>query len=165
VACAGFQGVPFLHWRFRVRNVHTGRMTLLGGWISRLGMTNLPQLFNLVRGEMGLFGPAPVRLAFSEYLDREAPIHAYRFSIKPGIFGWSQTNTGYPWVKESAMDGVGVPDEQLQMSYDLYYLEHGSLFIDIESLLGSLGNILGLGALGRGRRTLATPEKSAGKNP
>lgn len=123
-------------------------MTAVGSFLTSLGLTNLPQLFNLVRGEMGLFGPAPVRSTFSEYMDRVAPLHAHRLSVKPGLFGWAQANTGWAWAKKhSTNDGLGVAEEQFKMSYDLYYLETEGLFTDISILVRSLRNIHGPSAL------------------
>jgi hypothetical protein len=66
--CAGFQGIPFRRRRFRVTHVATGDLTRIGAVLTRWRLAGLPQLINLIRGEMALFGPQPVRMAFSEYI-------------------------------------------------------------------------------------------------
>jgi lipopolysaccharide/colanic/teichoic acid biosynthesis glycosyltransferase len=93
VECAGFQGVPFHRRRFRTKHALTGEVTGPGRLLMRLRLTGLPQLINLVRGEMALFGPQPVRLVFSERLDRLCPVFSRRLCVKPGIFGWAQAHS------------------------------------------------------------------------
>ena len=124
IACAGFQRVPFSRRCFRLYSARTGMMTVAGKFISRLRLTYLPQAINLIRGEMTLFGPAPVRAEFAEYLERLSPIFAYRFSMKPGVFGWAQAWAG----------GNAIEEETVRLGYDLYYLKHGFVMIDLEIL-------------------------------
>lgn len=126
--CAGFQGIPFLRRRFKTRNVNTGQKTGIGAWIERRGLVNLPQIINLNRGEMGLFGPQPVRLAFSDYLGDTSPLHTHRLSIKPGIFGWEQLHKFADVL----------PEEHDRMAYDFYYVENGTPIMDIKILMRSL---------------------------
>jgi lipopolysaccharide/colanic/teichoic acid biosynthesis glycosyltransferase len=131
VECAGFQGIPFRRRRFRVTHAATGELTPIGAILGRWRLAGLPQLINLVRGEMALFGPQPVRVAFSEYLDRLCPVFSRRLSVKPGIFGWAQANS-----RLGLSDGPLGPQEEYQrLSYDLYYLEFGSPLMDLEILL------------------------------
>lgn len=128
VECAGFQRIPFLRRRFRIHRAN-GQKTGIGKLISGLRLTNLPQVINLVRGEMGLFGPQPVRTEFAEYLEELSPVFSHRFSLKPGIFGWAQANAGRSGA---------VQEESVRIGYDLYYLESGSPFLDCEILLRAL---------------------------
>jgi lipopolysaccharide/colanic/teichoic acid biosynthesis glycosyltransferase len=94
-------------------------------------------LINLVRGEMALFGPQPVRAAFAEYLDRLTPVFSRRLSVKPGIFGWAQSHCGPVPTDDCAIAGQ-VQNETLRIGYDLYYLEYGSPLMDLEILARTL---------------------------
>jgi len=98
-----------------------------------LRLRGLPQLINVVRGEMGLFGPQPVRAVFANYLDHVSPVFSMRLSLKPGIFGWAQAHGG-----PSAAGGIPlageIQEETLRIAYDLYYLEFGSPLMDLEIL-------------------------------
>jgi lipopolysaccharide/colanic/teichoic acid biosynthesis glycosyltransferase len=132
VACAGFQKIPFGRRRFRIHHAVTGDTTGIGKVISRLRLTNLPQVINLVRGEIGLFGPEPVRVEFATYLEELSPIYSHRFSMKPGVFGWAQANAG------RGEPSRPVQEESVRIGYDLYYLEYGSPFVDLEILLRTL---------------------------
>lgn len=130
--CAGFQYIPFRLLRFRTtRYDGTATMTAAGRWITRMGFANLPLLFNVVRGDMALVGPKPVRSEFARYLTKIMPFYAYRFSVKPGIIGWAQ-------VHVPGEDPL--PDEWRQTEYDLYYIKNGSVIFDIEIMLGSTGS-------------------------
>jgi lipopolysaccharide/colanic/teichoic acid biosynthesis glycosyltransferase len=133
VECAGFQGIPFRRRRFRVTDAATGELTRIGAVVTRWRLAGLPQLINLVRGEMALFGPQPVRVEFSEYLDRLCPVFSRRLSAKPGIFGWAQANSRLSPRNEAP--GPQLQEEHQRLSYDLYYLDFGSPLMDLEILL------------------------------
>jgi lipopolysaccharide/colanic/teichoic acid biosynthesis glycosyltransferase len=126
VECEGFQGIPFVRLRFRTRRTKSGELSWVGRTISRLRLTNLPQLINIVRGEMALFGPPAVRREFAALLRELIPFYAHRFTVKPGMLGWAQTQ---------AAPKKGVPEETLQLEYDLYYLKECSPSLDFEILL------------------------------
>lgn len=132
VDCTGFQKIPFGRRRFRIHHAVTGNTTGIGKVISSLRLTNLPQVINLVRGEIGLFGPEPVRIEFATYLEELSPIYSHRFSMKPGVFGWAQANAG------RGEPSGPVQEESVRIGYDLYYLEYGSPFVDLEILLRTL---------------------------
>jgi lipopolysaccharide/colanic/teichoic acid biosynthesis glycosyltransferase len=128
--CAGFQYIPFRLLRFRTTRLDgTGTMTGVGRIISRLRLANLPQLLNVVRGDMALVGPRPVRSEFARYLTEVMPFHSHRFSVKPGILGWAQMHA-------SGRDQLA--DECRQIEYDLFYIKEGSLWMDAEIMLESL---------------------------
>jgi len=141
VVCAGFQRIPFSRRHFRIHHAASGKKTAIGKLISALRLTNLPQVINLVRGEMGLFGPEPVRAEFAEYLEALSPVYSIRFSMKPGVFGWAQANAGRG---EPAHESARAPlagsleEENVRIGYDLYYLEYGSPLVDLEILLRAL---------------------------
>jgi lipopolysaccharide/colanic/teichoic acid biosynthesis glycosyltransferase len=128
--CAGFRYIPFQRLRFRtLRTDGSGQMTRLGRAITRLHLANLPQLINVVRGEMALVGPRAVRQDFAHYLTGLMPFYSHRFSVKPGIMGWAQLH----------LSARGLPsDECLQAEYDLYYIKEGSPWLDGQILLDSL---------------------------
>ncbi|HKE28556.1 MAG TPA: sugar transferase [Bryobacteraceae bacterium] len=127
VECLGFQRIPFQRLRFRT---HRRNQTISwsGKLLKSLNLVDLPELINVIRGEMGLFGPPPVRKEFAECLVRLIPVYAYRFSVKPGILGWSQAN----------LSGVSIPDESLRFAYDLYYMREESPSLDLDILFRTL---------------------------
>ncbi len=128
VECSGFRNIPFLLLRFRTRRTgKTGGPTWIGSLISRWHLVNLPQLFNVVRGEMALFGPRPVRRAFAQRLTEIMPFYAMRLSVKPGLIGWAPPPTGLVFANELT-----------QIEYDLYYVKHNSPQLDVEILLRTL---------------------------
>jgi lipopolysaccharide/colanic/teichoic acid biosynthesis glycosyltransferase len=143
VWCSGLQRIPFHLLRFRTRRPD-GSVSWAGRFIGRLHLVNLPQLLNVVRGEMGLFGPAPVRKEFADRLCQVLPAYPYRFGVKPGILGWSQAN----------LRGTRMPDDALSLGYDLYYAKHQSPSFDIEIVLRTLfrapGAAVGVAAAGGG---------------
>jgi len=124
IECLGFRRTPFQMLRFRTLGAD-GELTRIGRLIVRFHLTNLPQLMNVVRGEMTLFGPAPVRVVFAERLSQLLPAYVYRFTVKPGIFGWMDANP----------DETGsLPDEMLRLEYDLYYIRQESPSLDVDIL-------------------------------
>jgi len=127
VECAGFQAIPFARLRFRTRHAIRGRLTWIGRVIEWLGITGLPQVINIVRGEMAMFGPAPVRKEFADALVKRIPLYARRFSTRPGLLGWAQVHMPR-----------GVPEATLQLEYDLYYIKECSPSLDFEILLRAL---------------------------
>jgi lipopolysaccharide/colanic/teichoic acid biosynthesis glycosyltransferase len=129
--CAGFQYIPFRVMRFRTTRLDgTGTMTSAGRLITRLHLTNLPLLLNVVRGDMALVGPRPVRSEFANYLTEVMPFYAHRFSVRPGIVGWAQMHVP---------KGVRLPDECRQIEYDLFYIKAASLWLDAEIMMESIG--------------------------
>jgi lipopolysaccharide/colanic/teichoic acid biosynthesis glycosyltransferase len=123
--CPGFQRIPFRLYRFRTRR-RSGESTLVGKLIEALHLTNLPRLINVVRGEMALFGPPPVRVEFADRLSQLLFAYVHRFAVKPGLLGWSQCNL--PDVSPAT-------DEMLRLEYDLYYAREESPSLDLDVLL------------------------------
>ena len=124
--CAGFQNIPFQLLRFRtLRRDGSGQTTRVGRLISGLRLANLPRLINIVRGDMALLGPAPVRREFARRLIEVLPFYSLRFSVKPGIFGWAQLHLG----SEAAACEI------LRTEYDLYYVKEASPLFDLELVL------------------------------
>jgi lipopolysaccharide/colanic/teichoic acid biosynthesis glycosyltransferase len=129
VECSGFQKVPFRLLRFRtLRGDGSGRVSGVGRMIARLHLVNLPRLINVVRGEIALFGPRPVRREFAQRLAEIMPFYSMRFFVKPGIVGCGQT----------LLAANGPVSELVAIEYDLYYIKQASPQLDFEILLRTL---------------------------
>lgn len=102
------------------------RVTRVGRAIRNLRLDELPQLINVLKGEMSLVGPRPERPVFVESLKKEIPFYSQRHAIRPGITGWAQISYPYGASKQAAME---------KLKYDLYYLKHMSLFFDATIIL------------------------------
>jgi len=98
------------------------RVTRVGVLIRKLRIDELPQLFNVLRGEMSLVGPRPERPGFVEEFTRQIPFYAERHCVKPGITGWAQVN--YPY-------GASLDDARNKFAYDLYYVKNRGMFLDL----------------------------------
>jgi lipopolysaccharide/colanic/teichoic acid biosynthesis glycosyltransferase len=124
---SGFRNIPFQRMRFRTRRTDgTRAYTRVGRVISRLHLADLPLLFNIVRGEMALFGPRPVRREFAARLTGIMPFYSMRFAVKPGIINWGAVQSSRYQVCSCALT---------EIEYDLYYVKHGSPLLDFEILM------------------------------
>ena len=101
-----------------------------------LRLDELPQLWNVLRGEMSIVGPRPERPEFLEQLQAEVPFWTQRHLLKPGITGWAQIRSGY------AADTLGTIEK---LSYDLWYLRHRSLLLDAFICLRTVPRMLSFG--------------------
>jgi lipopolysaccharide/colanic/teichoic acid biosynthesis glycosyltransferase len=97
------------------------RITPVGRWLRRFRIDELPQLLNVLRGEMAIVGPRPERPEFVQVLSREIPFYGHRHAIPPGITGWAQISHGY---------GDSIQDAVTKLEFDLYYLKNLSLSLD-----------------------------------
>ena len=97
------------------------RVTPVGRWLRRLRLDELPQLFNVLRGEMTLVGPRPERPEFVAKLTEQIPYYSYRHCVKPGITGWAQINHKY---------GDTLEDAIIKLEYDLYYIKNLAISLD-----------------------------------
>ena len=130
---AGMRGIPFMASRLRCTEIdHPLRVTATGRWIRALHLEYLPRIGNVVRGEMSLVGPAPVRLEFAEHLSTLIPVYRQRQTVKPGLTGWTQ-------IQVTERD---LPDAIREVESDLYYTKHMSLALDAYILLHALRGIL-----------------------
>ena len=109
------------------------RITRSGAWLRRTRIDELPQLFNVLRGEMSLVGPRPERPYFVDQLTQQIPFYAVRHSVKPGVTGWAQVRYAY---------GATVEDSQQKLQYDLYYVKNHTLFLDLLVLFETVGVVL-----------------------
>jgi exopolysaccharide biosynthesis polyprenyl glycosylphosphotransferase len=101
---------------------HDPRVTALGRFMRKTRLDELPQLWNVLRGDMSIVGPRPERPEFMEQLQSEVPFWSRRHLVKPGITGWAQVRRGYTSDAESTGE---------KLSYDLWYLRHRSLVVDL----------------------------------
>ncbi len=114
------------------------RVTRVGKWIRKLRLDEVPQFWNVLKGEMSLVGPRPERPFFVEKLRKEIPLYTRRLRVRPGISGWAQIKGGYD---------ASVEDVKQKLQYDLFYLENMSLRMDLKILLNTIYVVL----LGKGR--------------
>lgn len=105
------------------------RITRLGGVLRRLRVDELPQLYNVLRGEMSLVGPRPEQPTIVRELQRSIAFFDYRHLVKPGITGWAQIHQGY---------AASVEASAIKLSYDLYYVGRHSLAMDLDIILRTL---------------------------
>lgn len=119
--------------------VKDDRITRVGRVMRKFRIDELPQLFNVMKGEMSLVGPRPERPFFVEQLTRQLPYYAVRQSVKPGVTGWAQVRYHY---------GSTVEDSQEKLQFDLYYVKNHSLFLDLVILFETVAVVL----MGKGAR-------------
>jgi exopolysaccharide biosynthesis polyprenyl glycosylphosphotransferase len=141
----GFRGKSYRLWKLRTMrtDAETGgarwaeqndlRVTRVGRILRATRVDELPQLLNVLKGEMSLIGPRPERPEFIEWLTAEIPLFPQRHWIKPGITGWAQIN--YPY-------GASVADSREKLCYDLYYLKNTSLLLDLHIALRTIGSVM-----------------------
>jgi len=114
------------------------RVTRIGKMIRKLRIDELPQLWNVLKGEMSFVGPRPERPEFVNLLKKDIPYYMLRHSVRPGITGWAQVN--YPY-------GASVEDALEKLQYDLYYIKNGSFLLDMHIMLRTVRVMLfGIGA-------------------
>jgi len=112
------------------------RITRVGLWLRRLRLDELPQLLNVLRGDMSLIGPRPERPEFEQELEACIPHYRKRHWMRPGLSGWAQVCAPY---------AASVEDSELKLSYDLYYLKHFSTWLDLMILFRTIKTVLKAG--------------------
>ena len=109
------------------------RVTRLGRWLRLTRIDEVPQIINILRGEMSWIGPRPEALVLSQWYERELPFYRYRHIVIPGITGWAQVNQGH--VSE-------VGDVHEKLHYDFYYIKNFSPWLDVVILLRTIETML-----------------------
>lgn len=118
--------------------VDDDRVTRVGRFLRKYRLDELPQLWNVLKGEMSLIGPRPEQVEFARRFEEQIPFYQWRHRVKPGITGWAQVHQGY---------AAGVEDTLEKLAYDLYYVKHLSLWLDLNIIIKTVGTILtGFGA-------------------
>jgi exopolysaccharide biosynthesis polyprenyl glycosylphosphotransferase len=142
----GLYGKPFTLFKFRSMRLDAEaagsprwaqrqdpRITRVGAFIRPMRIDELPQLINVLRGEMSMIGPRPERPHFVEQLGRVIPFYHQRSYVKPGLTGWAQVNFPY---------GASVEDAREKLSYDLYYVKNRNMLLDLMILVATIRVIL-----------------------
>jgi len=119
--------------------VNDSRVTRIGRFLRRTRIDELPQLLNVLKGEMSFVGPRPERPEFVAMLTEQIPFYAVRHSVKPGLTGWAQVRYSY---------GATVEQSVKKLEYDLYYVKNHTLVLDLVILLETVRVVL----LGEGAR-------------
>ena len=148
----GLRGKPFTMLKFRSMTtgaeqsgraewaaVNDARVTRVGRVLRLARLDELPQLINVLRGEMSLVGPRPERPVFVSMLAEQIPFYGVRHSVKPGLTGWAQVRYSY---------GANIEQSVKKLEYDLYYVKNHTVFLDLRILLETVRVVL----LGEGAR-------------
>ncbi|MBK8599694.1 MAG: exopolysaccharide biosynthesis polyprenyl glycosylphosphotransferase [Flavobacterium sp.] len=141
----GKNGIPFriLKLRTMVKNaesngavfttINDSRITAFGKFLRKTRIDEIPQFFNILKGEMGVIGPRPERPVFVREIAEVMPFYETRHVIKPGLTGWAQVKYSY---------GETIDDSLIKLQYDLYYIKHRSIFLDINIVLKTFSTVL-----------------------
>ena len=105
------------------------RLTPVGAFLRRVHLDELPQLWNILKGELSFVGPRPERPEFTGQLQKDIPFYELRHIVKPGVTGWAQINFRY---------GSSITDARAKLEYELYYIKHRSLFFDTLIIIRTL---------------------------
>lgn len=150
----GYRGRPFTLYKFRTMTVDETppsneretavtqdgdmRITSFGRFLRRTRLDELPQMINILKGEMSWIGPRPEAVPLSEWYEKELPFYRYRHIVRPGISGWAQVMQGH----------VAAPDQVLEkLHYDFYYIKNFSPWLDLLIVLKTIRTMLtGFGA-------------------
>ncbi len=151
----GYRGIPFTVYKFRTMTVQPAaggegdlkaamtqsgdaRVTRIGRFLRKTRLDEIPQLINVLRGEMSWIGPRPEALILSHWYEKELPFYRYRHIVKPGISGWAQVNQGHV---------AGVDEVLEKLHYDFYYIKNFSPWLDVIIVFRTVGTMLtGFGA-------------------
>ena len=136
----GLNGTPFRIYKFRTMTVQENgpvvqqatrddkRVTRVGRFLRRTSLDELPQLLNVLRGEMSLVGPRPHAVAHDEFYGREIPIYDQRFQVRPGITGWAQVNG-------ARGETPTIDCMRRRIELDVWYAQNTSLWLDLQILV------------------------------
>lgn len=113
---------------------HDPRITPVGRLLRRMRLDELPQCWNVLRGEMSLIGPRPERPEFVAELVRQVPYYQARHAVRPGVTGWAQVRYRY---------GSSVDDARIKLEYDLYYVKHQGVYVELSILAKTAAVMLG----------------------
>lgn len=157
----GRDSVPFTLLKFRTMvadaESETGpvwasdndpRITPVGRWLRKTRIDEIPQLINVLRGDMSLVGPRPERAVFIQKLSEKIPFYAERLLVPPGITGWAQVMAPY---------AASIEDTRRKLQYDLYYIKHMSFFLDVFIFLKTLKTVI----FGRERKKASRTQPAA----
>jgi exopolysaccharide biosynthesis polyprenyl glycosylphosphotransferase len=142
----GIQGKPFRIYKFRSMRINAEsagqavwaekndpRITKIGRFMRATHLDELPQVLNILRGDMSLLGPRPERAEFVIELEKAIPFYRCRLAVKPGLTGWAQVKYSYGNTDDDAL---------AKLQYDLYYIKHQSFMLDVFIVLNTLIEVL-----------------------
>jgi lipopolysaccharide/colanic/teichoic acid biosynthesis glycosyltransferase len=109
------------------------RVTGLGKLLRRTRLDELPQLWNVFRGDMSMVGPRPERPEFVSSLTEQIPFYGQRHAVRPGVTGWAQVRHNY---------GASVEDALQKLQYDLFYIKHMSMTFDLFVVLETIKTVM-----------------------
>lgn len=112
------------------------RVTRLGRFMRKTRLDELPQLINVIRGDMSIVGPRPERMHHVKRLQEKIPFYRTRHTVRPGLTGWAQVRYKY---------GADDEDSRIKLQYDLYYIRHRSLLLDLNIMVRTVGKVLRMG--------------------
>lgn len=143
----GRGGKPYMIYKFRtmksssdmekealVTATNDPRITGIGKFLRKAHLDELPQIINVLRGEMSFVGPRSERVELVRVFQKEIPFYRARMLVKPGITGWAQIHQAYAET---------IAETATKLQYDLYYIEHASIWMDLNILLRTVGSVLG----------------------
>ncbi|MEC4888819.1 MAG: TIGR03013 family PEP-CTERM/XrtA system glycosyltransferase [Nitrospira sp.] len=146
----GLRGRPYMIWKFRSMRqdaeksgprwaqANDPRISRVGWWLRKTRLDELPQLINVLKGDMSLVGPRPERPVFVQDLRVNIPYYDIRHTVRPGVTGWAQVKFRY---------GASQEDSHTKLQYDLYYVKNLSLLLDLKILMHTIRVVmLGEGA-------------------
>lgn len=141
----GKGGKPFKMYKFRTMiteseaqgakftSSNDSRIIPMGRFLRKFRIDELPQLINVLKGEMNIIGPRPEQVGFAKEFEKEIPFYAYRHLAPPGITGWAQVVQGY---------AAGVEETEEKLSYDLYYIKYMGFWLDALIVVKTLKTVL-----------------------
>ena len=109
------------------------RVTPMGRFLRRTRLDELPQLWNILKGDMSFVGPRPERPEFVQQLTREIPYYGQRHVVRPGLTGWAQVRYTY---------GASVEDALMKLQYDLFYIKNISLSLDLFIIFSTIKTVV-----------------------
>jgi lipopolysaccharide/colanic/teichoic acid biosynthesis glycosyltransferase len=115
------------------RDDDDGRITRVGRAIRKLRLDELPQFWNILKGDMDLVGPRPEMSSNVQVMNEQIPYYSLRHSVRPGLTGWAQTRFGYSVSREQVTE---------KMCYDLFYIKHMSVWLDLRILADTIKIVL-----------------------
>ena len=141
----GKHGKPFIVYKIRsMENLPTNekketkKITRVGSFIRKTRIDELPQLWNVLRGDVSLIGPRPETPSLVKEYSTSVPFYNVRHIVRPGLSGWAQTQQ-----HEAPKFGIDIKQTKTKLAYDLYYLEHSSFMTDLAIILRTLKVLVG----------------------
>ena len=147
----GKNGTPYKIYKFRtmvkdaekdgvarMATANDQRITRLGKWLRRSHLDELPQILNILKGEMSIVGPRCEQIELVNQFQKKLPFYRARLFIRPGLTGWAQINQQYASTVE---------DTAVKLEYDLYYIKHRNMMLDLSIMIRTVGSVIGFKGL------------------